>query len=144
MTRQIGLEINPMPFTAQLLEGEPIILVELSGHLDAQLLREMYQEIASISQSIPGHLYRITNVQQLESSFHEMLEVAREASSGTPGSLADPHITMAFVANDQWIKFTVDTLKQDRFGNLQVPIFRTMNDALAAIRLQIAQEHKSD
>jgi len=122
--------------TVERLDGQPIILVTITGHVDGEIARSIYKQSAEIADAADEMLYRILDVRQMTTSFPEMLEVVRESGKGLPGSGRDPRIKNIYVGNNNMAKLARDLMKQ--FG-VEMLMFLSMEDAHTYIQNQIEE-----
>ena len=94
-----------MSATVTRMPDEPIIVVTVDGHLDVEIARALYRQIAELAAQIDGPIYRITDVRKQECSFTEMMGVIKEASQGMAGTTSDPRITNIFVGREKMAMF---------------------------------------
>ena len=124
-----------MSASVEKMPDEPIIVVTIDGHLDVEIAREVYAQIAKFAESIEGPIYRITDVRKQEISFMEMMAVIKEASKGMPGTTSDQRITNIFVGREKMAMLARDVLKRlDPEGH---GVLETVEDALDYIRWQL-------
>ena len=114
--------------------GEPIILITVQGHLDAHIMQNVYRQVADLTRTIDGPVYRIIDLRQMEVTLADMVEVIKEAGKGTPGSASDPRNVNLFVGNSHMSRFAADMLRLRRFGGLCCMLMNTMDDAMAYVR----------
>lgn len=124
-----------MPVTLERLEGEPIILVTVDGHLNGDMVRELYHNIGVIAQEIDGPVYRITDVRKLHTTFAELMGIMKEALKDSPGTTSDNNITNIFVGREKFALLARDMMKRANPDNH--PLFDTIEDALTFIRLDL-------
>ncbi len=124
-----------MSATVTKIPDEPIIVVTVDGHLDVEIARDVYAQIAALAQQIEGPIFRITDVRKQECSFMEMMAVIKEASQGATGTTSDPRITNIFVGRDKMAMLARDVLKRiDPEGH---GVLETVDDALEYVRWQL-------
>jgi hypothetical protein len=118
--------------------GEPIIIITVQGHLDAQVMRGIYQQGAELARTIQGPVYRITDLRLMEVTLADMVEIIRDANKGVPGSVSDPRIVNVFVGKSHMSQFAADMLRLRRFGGAYSVLMNTLEDALAYVRVKAA------
>lgn len=131
-----------MTFTIEWLPDEPILVVRGSNMLTADAFRQMFAQVNEQVKSISGRVYRIADYSQATSSFMDIMQAVKIASSGAGGTTSDPRIQSIYVGTSQWISLARTALQQPHFGGIQVPTFHTMEDALTYARMQLAQERE--
>lgn len=127
-----------MAVKVERLPNEPVIVVTLSGDLNAQIVQDMFDKSAQFMDEIDGRVYRITDIRATEISFPDLVQVLSRSTSGQPGSSSDPRICGVLVGTHGWSRFFSESLQQAQYGHLNIPIFEAIDDAMAYIREQIA------
>jgi hypothetical protein len=123
------------------MPNEPIILATLEGRIDVETMKQVFAQSAALADGMRGRIYRITDVRRVSNaeSFTDIIAIVREAAKGMPGSTTDPRIVPMFVGTHQMAKLAADLLRQQQFGGKQVPMFKSVEDALDFVGLQIPQ-----
>lgn len=132
-----------MPVTVEKLPGEPIIIATHTGETTAEEVAIMFARSAELMRGIDGTVYRITDVTGVTLSLPNLLGIVGEASRRGPGSPGDPRLRVHMVGTDAMAKLYVEFVKHRRNGGVQIPMHRTVDAALHAIRLQITAERKA-
>lgn len=130
-----------MPAFAEKLPNEPIIILAVSDPSDklADEMKAAYVDIARWAVEIDGPYIRITDATGLNITFGEFVKVLSAASTSGPGSASDPNATTLLVATDDLVKFAAEALAQEQYGNLNIGLFESRDDALAHARAEIAR-----
>jgi hypothetical protein len=129
-----------MPFTIEKLPDEPIIVVKLKvdGREDFERsFQPLIEQIAAVAAAIPGPVYRVTDLSEVNISFGELvLAMQQEYRSQTPGTAGDPRIQVVLVTSDKMIEIAAkSTQRSIHYGqHAPPPIFPTTEDALKYIR----------
>jgi hypothetical protein len=119
--------------------AEPIIIATLSGDLTPEIVQDMFAQSATLVDEIGGPVYRITDIRLTEISFHDLVLVLADCSHGQPGSPADPRIRGMLVGTThEWSRFFADSLQQEQYGRLNIPIFEELDQAMAYIHEEMA------
>jgi hypothetical protein len=118
--------------------GEPIIIITIQGHLDAHVMRDVYEQVANLARTIEGPVYRITDLRLMEVTLADMAEIIKDAGKGVPGSASDPRIVNVFVGKSHMSRFAADMLRLRRFGSVYSVLMNTLEDALAYVRVKAA------
>jgi hypothetical protein len=129
-----------MAVTVERLPDEPIILAHVSGHMSMDDAKTIFARSAELMQAMSGHIFRITDVREMDTDFGEVLEMLREASQGGPGSTSDPNLSVVMVGGHALTKFFADAMSQKQFGGVAVPVFTEMDDALTYVRYKLRAE----
>ncbi len=118
------------------MPGEPIIIITIQGHLDAQVMQNVYHQAAELARAIEGPVYRVTDLRFMEVTLADMVEIIKEAGRGIPGSTSDPRIVNVFVGKSHMSRFAADMLRLRRFGGVYSVLVNTLEDALAYVRVK--------
>ena len=130
-----------MAVTFEKLPDEPIVIVTSLGQINVEMMLEIYRRIAEIADQIEPPLYRITDTRQQDTSFADMMGIIKQASRGQPGTTTDPRIRHVFVGRDKFAMLARDAYANNDPNHHAVPVFDTLEEALAYIRLEISR-HK--
>jgi hypothetical protein len=133
-----------MPATVEKLPDEPIILVTVKGRFDLRTAKATFRDIAELIEGMKPPVYRITDFQQMQANFPDMLAIMKAVSRGPAGSPTDPRIIGIFVGNHPMLQLAVSMLKQKQFGGLSIPLFKSVDEALSYVRFQIANRNSAD
>lgn len=122
-----------MPINIRYIEDQPIIIVELSGHVVPADLEAAYSAtIDLIEQQDLQHVYRITDVRQANSDFGEMMKILA-AAKNLPGSSVDPRVHVVFVGSNIWAQLARDFLTRQSIGAGAMPIYLDIDEAFEYI-----------
>ena len=127
-----------MPAEFKRIEGEPIVVAALSGHVVADDMETVYKETQTLLENELSHVYRITDVREADSNFGDMIKILM-ASKNKPGSSSDPRIKVVFVGKNKWVQMARDAFNREQFGAFDTPIFPDMEDAMGYIRRLISE-----
>ena len=129
-----------MAVKVEKLPAEPIIIATLSGDLTPEMVKDMFAQSAKLVDEIGGRVYRITDIRLTDISFPDLVVVLADCSHGQPGSPADPRIRGMLVGTHGWSHFFADSIQQEQYGGLNIPIFEDMDQAMAYIHEDMALE----
>lgn len=123
-------------YSVEKLQGEPIIVVRMWGELDVTVVkREIAQQVAEIIENNGGKPHwRIIDYSDYELTFSDITFGLALEASGKPGTSSDKRVRSAFVGTAQIVKEKAEAYKQAQYGRLDVPVFSTLDEALATIR----------
>jgi hypothetical protein len=127
-----------MSIKVEQLPDEPIIVVTLSGDITVEVVQDMFAQCAQLADDMGGRVYRLTDIRLTEITFPELVQVLSKISKGQPGSPSDPRICGVLLGTHGWSRFFVDSLHQEQYGQLNIPIFEEFDAALDYLREQIA------
>lgn len=127
-----------MSIYVERLPNEPIIIATLSGDLTSDIVQQMFDESSTLMEEIEGKVYRITDIRLTEISFPDLVQVLGRSAHRQPGSPSDPRICGVLVGTHGWSRFFTESLQQEQYGQLNIPIFDDFDAALDYLREQIA------
>jgi len=76
-------------------------------------------------------LYRIFDFHEIEMTFNDLVEGLATKTRQRPGSLRDARVYNVLVGTHELIKMKADSLGQRQYGELDVPLFETLDAAIA-------------
>ncbi len=127
-----------MAVKVEQVPDKPILIATLTGYVSLDLVQQMFEQSAKLADEIGGHLYRITDVRDIDTSFSDLVMILAEASSKKqPGSPADPRFTGMLVGSHKWVKAFSENIQQRQYGSLNVPLVDTMEAAMLYIEQQM-------
>ena len=127
-----------MAVKVEQVPAKPILIATLTGYVSLDLVQQMFEQSAKLADEIGGHLYRITDVRDIESSFSDLVMILAEAASKQqPGSSTDPRFTGMLVGSHKWVKAFSENIQQRQYGSLNIPLFDTMEAAMFYIEQQM-------
>lgn len=128
-----------MSFSIEKLPGEPIIISTMARDFNPHQNGEAFwNALAAAMEGEASPIYRITVLDGIEANFSDMMiTLAEEARGDRPGSTADPRIRALLVARIPMAQLAVEGLKQDQYGQLDVSLFTTLDEALDYARAEI-------
>ncbi|MBI5958011.1 MAG: hypothetical protein HY866_04705 [Chloroflexi bacterium] len=128
-----------MPVDVKRLDGEPIIYAQFSGNVDEQDVLHMFQKSQELAQDISGRVYRITETNNIEVSFEELMRIIkRMAARNIAGATADPRFKAVLVGTQEETQFLSENAQK---GGMDVPLFESLDQALGYLRWQIQTEN---
>lgn len=119
-----------MPVDVSALPDKPIVLATLRGQITLSDATHIFQRTHELRQTMPEHIYRITDVREATSTFSEIIQIIRSGASDSPSATNDPTITIVFVGKSQWSKLFIDAMQQHQFGQVSIPLFNTIEEAM--------------
>lgn len=126
-----------MPVQVTRLLGEPIIHAVLTGFVGEAEVLEMFRLSAELARDMPGKVYRVTETRDPQTSFSEMVFILRDLSNGQPGSTSDPRFVGVLAGVDESTRFVAESSHQRQYGHANIPLFGSVDDALAYLRERI-------
>ncbi len=133
-----------MPFAGTWkLEEEPIIITAYAGEVTAEILLNGYARTAELITRCGAKQYLILDMTEVSTSFAEVMTLLKHQRQTTPGATVDPRLeAMVVVGAGRMLRLYVDALRQGAASPLQgatVPMYASIEDALAALRVMIKQ-----
>lgn len=130
-----------MPYTVEHLPDEPIVVVTFEGKIDADLILEADQHINAAIQRNGVNSVLIFDTTHAETDFTHMMGILRATTGDWDAEPADApfEVLVAFVGTSAMVKLYVDGARQKQYGGRQLPLFASLDDALPAMRIALAQ-----
>ncbi|MDX2162984.1 MAG: hypothetical protein SF162_16835 [bacterium] len=124
-----------MPVDIHRLPDEKIIITDVTNPLNVDTgMGTIFQDTHALRESIGAHAVIIYNTTALDVNFGDLMLSMAEHAKGVPGSVTDPHLTPLIVTTDDLLATAVGAMKQPRYGAIEVRVFPTLDQALAAAR----------
>jgi hypothetical protein len=128
-----------MSIDVRRLNGEPIVYAHFTGYVSEQDILQMFRKSVELTQDVPGRVYRITEMNDIEMPFDEMLRILkRMGAASTPGATADARFTAVLVGNQEE---TYSLSENAAKSGMNVPLFENYDEALNYLRWQIHTEN---
>ncbi len=122
-----------MPVKVSALPDKPVVLATLLGQITLDDATYIFQQTHELRQTMPEHIYRVTDAREATSSVADMIQIIRSGADDIPSATNDPTITIVFVGKSQWSKLFIDAMRQQQFGQVHIPLFNTLDEALEFI-----------
>lgn len=117
------------------LGSEPIFLITIADPYDfVNDPPVLFAQIATETQHLTGKYVSIYDLRGLTVNFSDMVVGMAAQAKGGAGSVADSHNIPLVVATSEMLKFAVDAFQQEQYGNLQIPMFESLDEAHAHAR----------
>ncbi len=129
-----------MPFTILRLENHPIVVVHITGALNADLHFRIALKVADLIKDVPGKIYRITDYTHASLDLLDMLDIVTQMTRGWQGTYSDPRIITLMVLNGGNSSLAAACLNRSWEGWKKAFVFPTMAEALAFARGPISYE----
>ena len=129
-----------MPYSLELLLPEEPILIGTIN--DSFSLRDdldpFLNELASILVALDQPVYYIHNVLDFKVNvFQDFLVAASKTFRGETSIINHPNLIPVIVTTDQLMKLAIKGINSEIFGNLDFPVFETLEEARAYIHTQV-------
>ena len=127
-----------MPFNIEKIENKPIFIVASDGTVTPDERAAGLAELNQLIEGIEGTIYRIIDVRQHNMDFPTFVVFLKGALTKEKGSIGDPRFYNVFVGREKMTMMLRDSMqKQSEDGN-PIPLFWTIEDALAHIEEHMA------
>ena len=130
-----------MTETLRRVPNEPIIIFT-PVMSDAGAMHDIFARTAALLDEIgAAKVYRIVDLRSIEAQirFGDMVQsLGVETKSGEAGSSSDPRMLDVMVATTDLLKFGAKSMGQEQYLGRELPIFPTLDEALAFARAKIA------
>jgi hypothetical protein len=123
----------------EILPDEPIIIFKFDGIFTVNEMLEMYTICEENVDKLGGRGYRIGDYTECISTFPDLLDAIQKSRNARVGNPSDPRFIPVMVGTNAWVKLASDLLSKPQFANIRIPIFTSVEDALAAVRVMEEQ-----
>ncbi|HVU14561.1 MAG TPA: hypothetical protein VHD90_24960 [Phototrophicaceae bacterium] len=125
-----------MPIIAE-SQQDGVFVWKFAGMITVEDFRGWTLETSRLAlESTLPRLYHVMDVRTGQSDFGAILSQMRQVGTQPPGVFsAQREIHFLFVGSNQWAKLATNLSRQQQFGGFEMPIFHTMEDAEAFIRV---------
>ena len=124
-----------MSVTVTRISNEPIFHALFTGTVIEQDLLDMFEQSLEMAQVVPEpHIYRITESRSADIAFTQIMYVLDSMSNGRAGSSTDPRFKPVLVGDDDNMRTIAEATHQEQYGNMNLPLFTSFEDALAYVR----------
>ena len=131
-----------MPVHVDQVPDRPIIIATFSGDVTVEDVIEMFRVSAELLKSIPGNVYRISDIRDAILTMDTILAAAKSTREHTPGSTADARIIPCFVGYNPLAQHYSD-LMLSHIPKKQIPVYPSLEVAFNAIH-KLMQNRGSD
>lgn len=121
-----------MPATLEQISPKPILLMRYPGNFVPGELPPLFVEIAKVADQIQP-VYVIVDLSQLSLDFGGIMLGMAEGMLSGAGSGGDPRVKTVLVGKLEMVGFISDALKQKQYGQVSVPAFASVDEALEYI-----------
>jgi len=126
------------------LLGEPIMISTFSGTVVLEDTRQSSVATAEFIVEMGGPVHIIADLTNIQASFGETLMILKDQSAIGAGTTSDPNVLLALVGTHTMLKLYADAMAQPQFGQIRIPMFKTIDDALAAARIEIGNRKDAE
>ncbi len=130
-----------MPFHVERLADAPIILVTLTGSVDADTIKQADLVVIRLLGEHPMNTALIFDTIQATTNFKQIMEILQTTRNRNERNTAKmPFVVLpAFVGTDAMIKLYVDAARLKQFGGRPLPLFTSREDAITTMSLALTR-----
>lgn len=130
-----------MLYTIEKLPEEPIIILVHEGQQDPQEIDEAADEIVPLLDAQPEPVFLVLDIRGLAIRLEDMPAAAAKATRGSGAPLHHPNIREnLIVSSSGLVRLGAQGLRSATFGNVNVRVFETPEQAIDYCREKIAAE----
>jgi hypothetical protein len=124
-----------MTIDVKRLEGEAIIVVTWPGELEPDQQKIASAEVNRLIGEDETGVVRIDDMSSINFNFSTVVMGMAEARSEKPGYPRDPRLKNIIVGKDNTLMSLITKAAgQDQYGRLRIPLYFSLEEALAAVR----------
>ena len=128
-----------MAFIVKNYSPEPIIAVTIvPPHDPAADIVGAGREIQQFAASIEGPVFAIMDMSAVHSTFGQVVQ-GLDVASHSKSEMIDPRIQSIFVGSDDMLSLAVQSAAQQQYGGARMPLFSSVDAALAHARSELAR-----
>jgi hypothetical protein len=121
------------------LPNEPIIIATYTkDQPPAEAINEVIQYTAQLLDEVEGVIYCIEDLTEADITFGNAVQAMAAVTKKLPGSARDPRVKMLLVGAGSLLDFSAKAFRQMQYGELQIPLYSSIEEALADAREMIA------
>lgn len=120
-----------------------VVKLVLPPRLDVEnLMRDIAHDLLPLIEASGGPVYRLNDFSMYDNVpiFSLVVRGLALETRHLPGTNSDPRVIPVFVGQGRDVKLIVEALKQEQYGRWHVPLYPTVEDALAELRRTQARE----
>ena len=115
------------------VQGKPIAVLNFDDPDEKKNIRQINTEIEGILDSFEGTLYRVFDFTGAKLAFSDMvMGMALDRFRG------HPRVKDIFAGTGPLIKLSSNAAKQDQYGNVEVTVYETLEDAMKAVETALS------
>ncbi len=130
-------------YECKLLPGEPIMLTTIYEGFDARRdTANIAQDMLDILDAAPEPVYMLDDLLHMKVSFSDLVTMLAQSTRGNTNVVGHRNVRkVVLVTENDIIRLGGSALKQSQYGGLgSVSVYPTVDDALSAIRAEMASE----
>jgi hypothetical protein len=126
-----------MSFSVEKMVGEPVILIQFHADFDAHTeAQKAFEASAKLLAEQTEPVFAIWDVRQSSTDLQSIMEGANVSRTNvTPAN----ELGSIVVTNNPAVKLAMQGMNSDVYGNVIVPVFEEINEALAYIHQQLGK-----
>ena len=114
----------------------PAVYARQVGHISIKEVEQMFADSAQLLEDVPPPYYRITDVRESKTDFHEFSRILLATSREGRYRTSDPDLTVVFVGSNKWAQ-NLRNIVATR--GIWIWCFSTLEEALAYIESDLEQ-----
>jgi hypothetical protein len=129
-----------MSYNCQVLPGEPILLTTFNGDFNVKEdAPKLSAQMIQIFEQASEPMYMLDDLREIKMTFSDLVAAMALATRGEKPPLQHANMRkLVIVTNNELIRFGGNALKQTQYGISNIDMYRTEEEALEAIRAEIA------
>jgi hypothetical protein len=133
-----------MPFKIEKLRDEPILVVSAIEPFDFKVdYGPFVRELLGLLEQSSEPVFEITDGRTIKLSFSEVVSLLATVTKGDDAKSLEKHPKVRawlIAVDNDLLRMGVNALGQAQYGGQAIPIFRTVDEALAYARQQISKQ----
>lgn len=127
-----------MPYKVERLPNEPIIVVTWQSPTDpGEDADKMCEEVDACIKPDETKVYCINDFREVKINFSALVSGMAVQRQNRPGAAGDPRIRSIMIGSGTLWDLASKAAKQLQYGGLDMPLFATLDDAIAHAREKI-------
>lgn len=132
-----------MPVHVTRLPDLPVIFAKFTGHISPDDVRTVFAESLKMITPDDTLIYRISSLEEADSSFVDAFKSVQAGAAHEPGTTTDSRFKVILVGQSRWLQMFVQFMAQKQFGDVIIPCFPTLPQALEYVRVECEQSSSS-
>ncbi|PJF39244.1 MAG: hypothetical protein CUN55_14910 [Phototrophicales bacterium] len=123
-----------MAVETQKLPNEPILIITAKGKFTPENIETSFNEINKYYDPDGEMLYIISDNTELDMSFSDVVTGLASVTRREGFRFGAPNSMLIMVGTSEMVRLGTEAMKQKQYGNLEVPMFDNIDDAIAFAR----------
>jgi hypothetical protein len=127
-----------MAYTIQQVGNEPIIVVKTTNPFNPEKeVPEQNEKIGKLVQRMTPPVFLIADLSELQISFSDLVLSLAEVKRSEDGAFNNKNLITLTVGSEEMVKLSVQAAKQKQYGETNIQIFASVDEAIAHARKQV-------